>query len=710
MVVAAAATVVAGCGSSATTATSPTSLSRCGVGVTGTTSVPAQGGTGSVSVTAARECQWSASADGTWLTIKSGATGQGDGTVEFTAAANPDPATRRGGILLNDQRLDVTQAAGECVIALGGVSASFSPSGGAGHVDVRASSALCTWTVQADADWIVLRSGPNGKGTAQVDYEVAPTTGPPRNGTITVAGQRFSVLQSEGCTYAVEPRALTVGSAGGTFSVRVSSATACPWSVSNGVPWITVNGPQSLSGTGAVTLSVAPTTGPPRSATVTIAGQPVTVAQQAQACTYGIAPEGASVPAAGGTGTIAITAGAGCSWSATPSDTWIQIVSGASGSGSGAVAFSVGPSTGPARSGTVAVAGAIFTISQAAAAAPCSYALSSSTQTFPAAGGSGKVAVTAASGCGWTASSGEPWIQLVSGATGNGGGDVTFTVAPTTMARSGTMTIAGQTFTVRQSAPEPCTYALSAPGQTIPSAGGAGSVDVLAGAGCSWTASSGAAWLSITSGASGSGNGTVAFSAAPEESGAPRTGTLLIAGQTFTVSQTAGCTFAISPEQFQAAAPGGATTVSVTTTPACAWTSASGADWITVLPLGTPTGSGTVAVTVAPNPGAARTGTATIAGRTFTVVQEALPIACTYQVQPVEVKIGPKDKVVKISVTTAPLCTWTAASGVPWITIARGEAGTGSGEVWLAVADNDGPERKGSVTIAGQSVLITQRQ
>jgi hypothetical protein len=235
-------------------------------------------------------------------------------------------------------------------------------------------------------------------------------------------------------------------------------------------------------------------------------------------------------------------------------------------------------------------------------------------------------------------------------------------------------------------------------------------VDVIAGTGCSWTATSGATWLSIASGATGSGNGTVVFSAAAEETGTPRTGTLLIAGQTFTVSQSGACSFAISPEQFTAASSGGAITVSVTAGPACSWTTSSGAPWITLQSMGSETGNGSVLVTIAPNPGAARTGTATIAGRTLTVVQDALPLICSYQVEPLDVKVGPKDKVVKIKVTTASLCTWTATSSVPWITIARGASGAGDGEVWLAVADNDGPERKGSVTVAGQTVAVTQRQ
>ena len=55
---------------------------------------------------------------------------------------------------------------------------------------------------------------------------------------------------------------------------------------------------------------------------------------------------------------------------------------------------------------------------------------------------------------------------------------------------------------------------------------------------CQWTATSGATWITITSGAAGTGNGTVSFTVA-NNTGAARTGTLTIAGRAFTVTQAA---------------------------------------------------------------------------------------------------------------------------------------------------------------------------
>src|SRR5207244_12310858 len=67
--------------------------------------------------------------------------------------------------------------------------------------------------------------------------------------------------------------------------------------------------------------------------------------------------------------------------------------------------------------------------------------------------------------------------------------------------------------------------------------GGTGSVTVTAPAGCAWTAGSNVSFVTITSGSSGNGNGSVAYSVAAN-SGAARSGSMTIAGQTVTISQS----------------------------------------------------------------------------------------------------------------------------------------------------------------------------
>ncbi|HMV83059.1 MAG TPA: FG-GAP-like repeat-containing protein [Blastocatellia bacterium] len=80
-------------------------------------------------------------------------------------------------------------------------------------------------------------------------------------------------------------------------------------------------------------------------------------------------------------------------------------------------------------------------------------------QTFPAQGGTGTIALTATVGdpqtCSWMARSNVSWIRIISSASGSGNGIVTYFVEPTTSARSGTLVISGHTFSVSQEV-NPC--------------------------------------------------------------------------------------------------------------------------------------------------------------------------------------------------------------------------------------------------------------
>jgi len=84
-----------------------------------------------------------------------------------------------------------------------------------------------------------------------------------------------------------------------------------------------------------------------------------------------------------------------------------------------------------------------------------------------------------------------------------------------------------------------CIFAISTSSGSFGAGGGSGSVGVTAGSGCGWAASSGASWITITSGSSGSGSSTLSYAVAANTSTSSRSGTLTIAGQTFTVSQAA---------------------------------------------------------------------------------------------------------------------------------------------------------------------------
>jgi glucose/arabinose dehydrogenase len=84
--------------------------------------------------------------------------------------------------------------------------------------------------------------------------------------------------------------------------------------------------------------------------------------------------------------------------------------------------------------------------------ASCSVSIFPTSMSLPASGGTGTIQVVAPTSCGWTASTAGGFISIDSGASGAGYGVVSFTVAQnaSSTARTGTVSVSGQTFTVAQ--------------------------------------------------------------------------------------------------------------------------------------------------------------------------------------------------------------------------------------------------------------------
>lgn len=84
-----------------------------------------------------------------------------------------------------------------------------------------------------------------------------------------------------------------------------------------------------------------------------------------------------------------------------------------------------------------------------------------------------------------------------------------------------------------------CIYSISPGSVTVGSGASAGTVGVTANTGCAWSATSNNAWVTVTGGALGTGNGTVSYSIAANNvcPKTQRAGSITIAGQTFTITQ-----------------------------------------------------------------------------------------------------------------------------------------------------------------------------
>ena len=225
-------------------------------------------------------------------------------------------------------------------------------------------------------------------------------------------------------------------------------------------------------------------------------------------------------------------------------------------------------------------------------------------------------------------------------------------------------------------------------------------VDVTTQANCTWTAISNATWVTISSGAGGTGSGRVQLSVA-ENTGAARSETVVIAGQTVTIGQQGPpCAYTISPGTYSASSTGGTASVAVSTSAGCQWTVAGNPAWVTANPA-TGAGGGSTTITVQSNSGAARSATFQIAARDFVVQQASAP--CTYA-NGVPVREVPYTRSTReIGVVTQAHCPVAVTESASWIFIESAPT-LGSGEILIRISENTSTDsRSAPITITGEN-------
>jgi hypothetical protein len=220
-----------------------------------------------------------------------------------------------------------------------------------------------------------------------------------------------------------------------------------------------------------------------------------------------------------------------------------------------------------------------------------------------------------------------------------------------------------------------CTYSLEPTSSSIPGAGGTFTFNVITQPGCGWSTSYDIyGFLGfVTSG--GIGNGTVSYTAAPNNSGANRSAEIRINNvHIFTVNQTfLTCTYSISPTSAQHGPDAIETQFMMNTPEGCPWT-ASYSHWWVWTSNELKRGPGPVVYTLAANNGADRSGSITVAGHTFSVTQTGR--SCTYSVSPTSLTISPAGtQNGQFAVDTQPGCTWSFSGGFNYIYYPDGNSG-----------------------------------
>jgi uncharacterized protein (TIGR03437 family) len=255
---------------------------------------------------------------------------------------------------------------------------------------------------------------------------------------------------------------------------------------------------------------------------------------------------------------------------------------------------------------------------------PCSVSVSPQTFSSPASGSMGTIAVNAPDGCSWSAASSAAWMSL--GATaGTGQGNVVFNITsnPAGQVRNGTITIANQVVAVSQDAAA-CGQSLTPDHTTVPATGG--SYQFVVSTNCTFNAASTVGWIAVKSGASGMGGANVGYTVLANTAPDPRTGTISVGSQVFTVSQSGtGCTLNLSSGGTSIGPSGGGGSFGVTASNSCRWEPAANVTWIHFT-YQSVNGNGRVNFTVDPtNTTSVRSGYIIIADQIFQLMQAGRP-------------------------------------------------------------------------------------
>jgi hypothetical protein len=305
------------------------------------------------------------------------------------------------------------------------------------------------------------------------------------------------------------------------------------------------------------------------------------------------------------------------------------------------------------------------------------------TRTFTKDGGGGSI-LTAGSGT-WTASANVAWLTLTPRTTGTAGQSCIYVVNSNFAAdtRQGIITLNGNTHTVTQTG---YTATLSPTSANFNLTGGTGAISVTTEAGVSWSAVSNSAWITVNS-ASGVSSGMVNYSVATYTGVSTRSGTMTIAGKTFTVSQ-AGADVNISPYETAKAYSSDIVLVQVTALSTTSWSVTPQNSWISVVDSGNGFGDSTVTLAIGTNPSyAERAGAVTIGSATFTIRQAGVPNPLL-AINPPSATADPLGAVGNVAVSATPNAPWTAETLDPWIVIASGATGSGNGNVQYVASAN----------------------
>jgi hypothetical protein len=283
-------------------------------------------------------------------------------------------------------------------------------------------------------------------------------------------------------------------------------------------------------------------------------------------CNPSVAPQSQSLPGRGGAISFNLTLSPGCPWEAvtngllTLTGPQYGVISSSPILITGTVPQN--PSIYGGLTESIQIGTAAFTVNQDAGSCQ-DPVLSPVLLAFDSSGGDRNLSLILPNTCTWTAVSGAPWLSVSNRSSGNGPASITIFAAPNSFSsRSTTLTIAGKPITVTQTG-STCTAVANISLSSTSPQGGDGLASITTNStACIWSAYSTAPWIQLNASAStGQGSGFVPFTFAANPGVLPRTGQILIANITLSVTQDAGPAGTISSYSASIVAGGGASSI-----------------------------------------------------------------------------------------------------------------------------------------------------
>jgi hypothetical protein len=246
--------------------------------------------------------------------------------------------------------------------------------------------------------------------------------------------------------------AVDIGPAAGTFTVKVSAPRTWMWTAAGNDDFVTLVSQTPITGPGLATFSTSANLGFARRSAVTVAAQPVWVAQEGilgfDRCVSSIGVQD-RWRALGGVRSdrASVAARPGCVWAATSSVPWISVPT-SSATGDGQLAYTVAPNLDERdRIGHIVAGGKTVEIVELG----CPYTISTISVDVTGRGSTVQLSLTGECTWRWTAVSEDAFVRVSSGHSGAGKGVVTLDVtANPGAARTARVKVAGYPVTVRQ--------------------------------------------------------------------------------------------------------------------------------------------------------------------------------------------------------------------------------------------------------------------